>query len=944
MEQIKEKELELQKNNKREKEKEELKNQIKLLQLQIKIELTEELDRNLKFIKQRNFEQANKPGKWLVYKLRKEKERKIISKIRDKNKELIYNEDIKRAFLDYYTRLYQKQQIPENKIDEYIKKCNLEKLTEEDKEFTNNEITIQEIKEAIKRLKTGKTPGNDGFTAEYYKKFQEYLIDPLKNLFNSILQGADIPQSWREANIVLIPKENQDPTECKNYRPISLLNNDYKIFAIILAERLKKILQKIINQDQNGFLPNRQIKENIRNVIDLIEYANVHNEKPIMLLFLDAEKAFDNVNWEFMFKVLENKNFGENFIKAIKAIYKIQKAKIIVNEEETQECKITKGTRQGCPISPLLFILVLEVLLEEIRKDQNIEGIKIKQDNYKLKAFADDLVITIQNPKKTIDKLISKLQEYGDLSGFKINIQKTKMINLNMKKEEKSQLEQITGFQNVKKLKYLGIQLTDNNLDLFKNNYDSLWKEIKKDLEKWVNLDLSLLGRIATIKMNILPRFLYLFQTIPIMIKDQIFMNWQKEITKFIWQKKKPRIKLKYLQDTKDRGGLALPDFKLYYETCALTWIKDWIKLENGKLLNLEGHDNRYGWHGYMWYNKSKIHKAFSNHIIRKSLLRIWNKYKQTLLPNLPLWVSTQEAFTRIENHNKKEYIRYKNLLKFDGINQKLKTREELENENIICHWFTYFQLKEQYKIDGKNYQFTKMENNWDNILEKEEEHLISKIYKILLEMKTKDIKIKKYMRKWEENLGIEITYDEWQEIWTKNIKFTLSNNLRENIYKMIFRWYMSPEILFKSKMSNTNLCWKCKNKSGSFYHVWWSCEKAKKYWGRIHKCTCKILDKEIKIKPELYLLGKIEDNINKKQKVLFQYVSTAARIKYAQYWKQENIPTKEEWIIKIMDLMQTDKLTNLIKGKEIGKYKEIWDPFIKYMQKEYNIKQRSKI
>jgi len=92
-------------------------------------------------------------------------------------------------------------------------------------------------------------------------------------------------------------------------------------------------------------------------------------------------------------------------------------------------------------------------------------------------------------------------------------------------------------------------------------------------------------------------------------------------------------------------------------------------------------------------------------------------------------------------------------------------------------------------------------------------------------------------------------------------------------------------------------------------------------------------------MKPELYLLGKIEDNINKKQKVLFQYVSTAARIKYAQYWKQENIPTKEEWIIKIMDLMQTDKLTNLIKGKEIGKYKEIWDPFIKYMQKEYNIK-----
>jgi len=339
-----------------------------------------------------------------------------------------------------------------------------------------------------------------------------------------------------------------------------------------------------------------------------------------------------------------------------------------------------------------------------------------------------------------------------------------------------------------------------------------------------------------------------------------------------------------------------------------------------------------------MWHNRSLVHKIFNKHIIRKSLLKIWNKYKKTLLPGIPLWVSPQEAGVKIVTQIDKDYIKYQNLLKKEGNNYILKTREELENENIKCHWLMYFQLREQYTIDKKNYQFIKEENNWVNILERDNEHLISKLYKILLEIKTKDIKIKNYMKKWEENLGIEISYEQWQKIWIKNIKFTLSNNLRENMYKMIYRWYLSPEVLFKSKIRNTNICWKCNNKKGSFYHIWWSCEKAKRYWTKINKYISEILGFDIQMKPEIYLLGKIEDIMIKRQNILFLYLSTAARVNYAQYWKEEKIPTKEEWIMKLMELMQIDRLTNLIKGKETGKHKEIWDPFTDYIKKEYNI------
>ena len=169
----------------------------------------------------------------------------------------------------------------------------------------------------------------------------------------------------------------------------------------------------------------------------------------------------------------------------------------------------------------------------------------------------------------------------------------------------------------------MGVVLTSKNIELFQNNYNKIWNEVKKDLARWKNLNLSLLGRISVIKMNVLPRMLFLFQTIPIITADAIFKQWQRDISNFIWQGKKPRIKFKSLQDAKERGGLGLPDLKLYFKACCLMWIRDWIMLENQKMLQLEGHELRFGWHAYIWYDKVKINKDFKNHCIRKALLRV---------------------------------------------------------------------------------------------------------------------------------------------------------------------------------------------------------------------------------------------------------------------------------------------------------------------------------
>lgn len=154
----------------------------------------------------------------------------------------------------------------------------------------------------------------------------------------------------------------------------------------------------------------------------------------------------------------------------------------------------------------------------------------------------------------------------------------------NVRGNTEKELRKLLDCEIVNKTKYLGITITGKNLDLFKNNYDQLWEKIDKDLLSWGKLNLSLLGKIAVVKMVILPIILFLIQTIPVVKDVKQFDRWHSKIN-FIWSGKKARISMKNLMDDRDRGGLQLPNFKLYQESVCLFWIKDWILLTNKKTI-----------------------------------------------------------------------------------------------------------------------------------------------------------------------------------------------------------------------------------------------------------------------------------------------------------------------------------------------------------------------
>lgn len=256
-------------------------------------------------------------------------------------------------------------------------------------------------------------------------------------MLEQIMRGQHIPESWRESTTILLLKEGKDQNEIKNYRPITLLNVDYKIYATILASRLKILLPEIIHKDQNGFIAGRGLKNNIRTLINATEVYHQDPRRQAAFVFIDVEKAFDRVKWNFLIEQLKYMEGGKNFIHSVKEIYSNQQTKILINEDRTNLVEISNGTRQGCPLSPLLFILTLEPLLIQIRRNIQIKGLKIGKYEYKVQAFADDVLLILEDPMNSIQVTINELEEYGKWAGMRVNKNKTQSLCKNLTQKQK---------------------------------------------------------------------------------------------------------------------------------------------------------------------------------------------------------------------------------------------------------------------------------------------------------------------------------------------------------------------------------------------------------------------------------------------------------------------------------------------------------------------------
>lgn len=218
--------------------------------------------------------------------------------------------------------------------------------------------------------------------------------------------------------------------DCSSYRPISVLNIDYRLFASIIAKRIEIILPELIDTDQTGFVKDRQTQDNVRRVLYLVENMSRSHLKSLVIS-LDAEKAFDSVRWEFLYLVLQRFGFHDLVINCLKSLYLRPTAQIKINGSLSRIVTLERGCRQGCPLSPSLFALFIEPLAQLIREDTSITGIQMKGVHHKICLYADDILVTLSHPDSSLPKLMSSLEQYGFYSGYKVNMHKTQTLTYN---------------------------------------------------------------------------------------------------------------------------------------------------------------------------------------------------------------------------------------------------------------------------------------------------------------------------------------------------------------------------------------------------------------------------------------------------------------------------------------------------------------------------------
>lgn len=424
--------------------------------------------------------------------------------VKDKNGNMLTNENDKlNRWMEHFSELL-------GKVDLHQEELALPPPVLADQDINLESPTLEEVKDALRSMRNGKAPGLDNIQAELIK-----AGDAAANLLHPLIQQVwheeRVPNEWKKGIIVKIPKKG-DATLCSNWRGITLLSVPSKVLARIILNRIQQSIEKKLRKEQAGFRSARSCVDLINTLRILLEQSKEF-QTTLYLTFVDFEKAFDTVKHQVLWHVLQEYGIPGKIISIIKDMYDGYECHVLHQGKLTEAIPVNAGVRQGCILSPILFLLVLDSVMRRVTRNRR-RGIQWGlRERLEDLDFADDICLLAQRYTDIQAKLHS-LQEEAELVGLKININKTKEMRLNARTAEALELhgkvvEEVTLFQ------YLGSIVTAGG-----GAKEDVRSRIKKAnvafiqlYPIWRNRNLSLRTKIRIFNTNVKSVLLYASET-----------------------------------------------------------------------------------------------------------------------------------------------------------------------------------------------------------------------------------------------------------------------------------------------------------------------------------------------------------------------------------------------------------------------------------------------
>ena len=735
-------------------------------------------------------------------------------------------------------------------------------ISPEQKEAFEKFVSKDELFDAMMTLKVGKCQGIDGISLEFYRKFWKLIVDPLHAMLEQSFHDGTLSYSARKGIINLIPKGgSKDEKLVQSYRPIMILDYDYKIYAKALSNRIDTTMSLIVGPEQNGFIKGRSIFTNLNKTREIIAYLNKKN-LPGVIAIVDYAKCFDRLEYKSIQGMLKYLNYGDQFVKMVFLLYNNFQV-CTQNSGFLSDFFVKKrGVNQGCPASPGIYTQVNTVLSHLIQLNKDICGISMHGLQHLLSLFADDTAAFLSYDPITINGFCEVLNKVEANLGLKVSYEKTSLYRVG------SLMNSVAKCYTVKPLTWsngpidtLGLKFNcDGSIN--ESNFEKIVDKANKVFNNWCNRKMELIGKILIINTLVASLFVYSMGVMANLSELQIG-RISKMIHGFLWDgRSRGRISMYTLSRNKDEGGLRLVDIKAKQDALKIQSI-----FNSGDLLNNAYHElGTTALNSLLWkcnLSKKDSERRFGKNEYWAQVLSAWCKInhkdpdsKNDILEEL-LWLNSHI----VQGGNVLYWPRW--------ISRQVLTVGDITQDGQLLQWDTFRERFPnlnwlEYQILCKSIpgsRLCKLQGNvFGPTLPKlyDKFSLHPKITRLVYDMLIKDeTNVMKYGQTWIESGITDLQEEEYLTAFKQLHKVKWSPKMVDFQYRLLLNKLVFNEDLKKWGRSESDLCSFCNNASENVKHLLLECRIVKCIWRSLAEETVEA----IKIDLKSIVLNKIHAN-----------------------------------------------------------------------------------